>query len=152
MLKADDDDTLAQALADFVTDFNAGRFHVESRPWFCGARLIGLEKQPSGVRPIAVGEVLRRLAGKCLVQRCQDDVIEHLVPLQLGVGVTKAAEIISHGVRARADESLILVDFENAYNTLDRQKMLEAIAKDAPSFLLYVLKRLARSKFQAALL
>ena len=52
----------------------------------------------------------------------------------------KAAEIISHGVRAESaspDESLILVDFENAYNTLDRQKMLDAIALDAPAFLQY---------------
>ena len=38
---------------------------------------------------------------------------------------------------ARSDETLILVDFANAYNSLDRQKMLEAIAAEAPSFLRY---------------
>ena len=68
--------------------------------------------------------------------------MERLLPLQLGVGVPKAAEIISHAVQAwaesaRSDESLILVDFTNAYNTLDRQKMLEAISAEAPSFLPY---------------
>ena len=49
MLKSDENDTLAQALADFVSDFNAGKLPAEARPWFCGARLIGLEKEPSGV-------------------------------------------------------------------------------------------------------
>ena len=60
----------------------------------------------------------------------------------MGVGVDSACEIISHSVRAWAesaavDESLILVDFANAYNSLDRQKMLQAIAEDAPAFLPY---------------
>ena len=142
MLKADEDDTLAQALADFVSDFNAGKIPEEARPWLCGARLIGLEKEPSGVRPIAIGEVLRHLAGKCLIARCQDDVVSRLLPQQMGVGVANAPEIISHAVQAwaesaRSDESLILVDFSNAYNSLDRQKMLEAIAAEAPAFLPY---------------
>lgn len=53
-----------------------------------------------------------------------------------------ATEIISHALQAWAegansDESLVLVDFANAYNSLDRQKMLESIAADAPDFLPY---------------
>ena len=103
-----------------------GRGYVERE-------LLACKKEPAGVPPIAIGEVLRRLAAKCLIQRCQDEVIERLLPLQMGVGILKAAEIISHAVQAwsesaRSDESLILVDFENAFNTLDRKKMLEAIA------------------------
>ena len=31
-------------------------------PWLCGAPLTALRKKGGGVRPIAVGEVLRRLA------------------------------------------------------------------------------------------
>ena len=142
MLKSDEDDALALALADFASDFNSGKLPKEARPWFCGARLIGLEKEPAGVRPIAIGEALRRLAGKCLIGRCQEEVVERLLPLQMGVGVPKATEIISHAVQAwaesaRSDESLILVDFTNAYNSLDRQKMLEAISAEAPAFLPY---------------
>ena len=60
----------------------------------------------------------------------------------MGVGVPNAVEIIAHAARAwaasaKADESLLLVDFTNAFNTLDRQKMLEAIAQEAPCFLPY---------------
>ena len=142
MLKADDDDNLSQSLASFVSDFNMGRLPQATRPWFCGARIVGLQKEPSGVRPVAIGEVLRRLAGKCLVNRSHDEVLERLLPHQMGVGVPNAAEIIAHAARAwaagaRADESLIMVDFANAFNTLDRQKMLEAIAVEAPVFLPY---------------
>ena len=66
-----------------------------------------------------------------------------MLPLQIGVGVPKATEFLSHAVQAwaqhaQADESVILVDFVNAYNTLDRQKMLEAVAKVAPRFLPFV--------------
>ncbi len=137
----DEDDTLAQALADFVSDFNAALLPQQAQPWFRGARLIRLQKQ-LGVRPIAIGETLRRLAGKCLVNRCQDEVVEKLLPHKMGAGIANACEIISHAVRAWAetaaeDESLILVDFSNAHNSLDRQKMLEAVAEDAPAFLPY---------------
>ena len=60
----------------------------------------------------------------------------------MGVRVPKAAEITSHAVQAwanaaRSDESLILVDFANAYNSVDRQKVLGAVALEAPSFLPY---------------
>jgi len=45
--------------------------------------------------------------------------------IRWGVGVPKVAEIISHAVlawtaHAKADESLILVDFSNAYNSRGR--------------------------------
>jgi len=86
MLKADEDDTLAQALGDFVSHFYAGKLPAKARPWLRGARLIGFENEPSVVRPITIGEVLRRFAGKCLVGRCQKEVVGRLLPLQIGVG------------------------------------------------------------------
>jgi hypothetical protein len=59
---------------------------------------------PKNLRPIAVGEALRRLAAKC----------------------------------SKASESLILVDFANAFISIDRQKMLEDISEEAPSKFLVV--------------
>jgi hypothetical protein len=143
MLKTDgEDDTLAQALANFCADFLNGELPIETRGWFCGARIIGIPKIPAGIRPIAVGEVLRRLAAKCLVQQFQAEVVEYLIPYQMGVGVPHATEVIAHAVRAwaakaKSDESLFLVDFANAFNTVDRQKMIEAVSVNAPHFLPY---------------
>lgn len=45
--------------------------------------------------------MLFRLAGKCLVVRCQDEVVEGLPPKEMGVGIPKAAEIVSHDVQAQ---------------------------------------------------
>ena len=139
-LKADDAGELAQALAIFATDFVNGRLPEQARGWFCGARMIGIPKKPSGVRPIAVGETLRRLSAKCLVEQAQSLAAEVLFPQQMGVDVPQAAEILAHGIRAqsaRPDEVVLFVDFSNAYNTLDRQCMLNAIATFAPQFLRY---------------
>ncbi len=77
-----------------------------------------------------------------MVNRRQDEVLERLLPHQMGVGVPNAAEIIAHAARAwaagaRADESLIMADFTNAFNTLDRQNILEEITVEAPVFLPY---------------
>ena len=141
-LKRDSSGTLLEALAVFSSDFANGCLPAQAREWFCGARIIGIPKIPSGVRPIAIGETLRRLVAKCLVAESQGAVAELLLPLQMGVGVPSAGEILAHGVRAWAqsagpDEVAVLVDFANAYNTLDRQRMLDAFAERAPHFLKY---------------
>ena len=96
-----------------------GRLPLETREWLCGARIIGIPKKPAGLRPIAVGEVLRRMAAKCLVGQFQAEVVSRLLPLQVGVGVPGATELVANALRswverAQPDESVILVDFTNA--------------------------------------
>jgi hypothetical protein len=134
---------LHEALAAFCTQFVRGELPELQRDLFCGARLIPIAKKPSGIRPIAVGETLRRLAAKCLVEKHQAAVIEYLEPLQLGVGVRGATEAIIHRVKewlhsgVPADHALLLLDFSNAFNTLDRTAMLRAISERCPHFLPY---------------
>ena len=64
-----------------------------------GARLVALGKSGGGVRPIAVGETLRRLAGKLLIARNQPEAASCLQPEQVGVGVLRGAESLVHKVR-----------------------------------------------------
>jgi len=59
----------------------------EIRPVFFGASLTALKKKSGGIRPIAVGNVWRRLAGKVLVSRIIPKLIPFLSPHQLGAGV-----------------------------------------------------------------
>ena len=42
----------------------AGKVPDQVAPFLCGARLHGAVKKDGGIRPIAVGEVLRRLTSK----------------------------------------------------------------------------------------
>jgi len=50
-----------------VTTVSTGRLHPRAAPFLCAARLITLKKKDGGVRPIAVGDTLRRLTAKWLL-------------------------------------------------------------------------------------
>ena len=57
---------------------------------FVACRLIPLNKNP-GVRPIGVGEVLRRLVGKCVGWVLKKDIQEAAGPLQVATGLQSGA-------------------------------------------------------------
>ena len=48
-------------LTKLVRFLLSGQAHLSIAPWLCGAPLTALYKKQGGIRPIAVGEVLRRL-------------------------------------------------------------------------------------------
>ena len=109
-------------------------------PILCAASLIPLKKACGGVRPIAVGETIRRLVGKALLKTplVQKD-IGNLAPRQTGVAVQAAAELIGLGLQRAVDaqESLgnwiiVQMDMINAFNTLHREAVLEGARQKAP--------------------
>ena len=57
------------------------------------------EESPLDIRPIAVGEALRRLTGKCLCIISRVKASEFFSPLQLGVACSVGAEKLVHGFR-----------------------------------------------------
>ena len=70
-----------------------GGLPAESTPYLCGAKLIPLRKPGAkmAVRPIAVGETLRRIVGKVAMAAPRTlEAMEALVSTQLGVGVDGA--------------------------------------------------------------
>ena len=86
---------------------------------------------------IAVGMVWRRLAAKCANTFATLKTTGLLAPKQLGVGVKGGAEAAAHTARRYVSQLepgkfLIKLDFSNAFNTLRRDAMLEAVHKDLP--------------------
>ena len=57
------------------------------RSFLFGGNLIALEKKTGGIRPIAIGYVLRRLAAKCANSFATSKLASYFSPLQLGVSV-----------------------------------------------------------------
>ena len=53
--------------------------------YFCGARLVPLLKKKGGIRPLAIGEILKLVASKVVVGAHGADVVEGLHPAQVGV-------------------------------------------------------------------
>ena len=61
-------------------------------PWLCGAPLTALLKKNGGFRPIAVGEILCRLASRLCCQFACPFLSDFFLPFgQVGVGVSQVA-------------------------------------------------------------
>ena len=119
----------------------AGQAPPEVIPHLCGATLFACKKKGGGFRPIAVGEVLRRLTSKCISRSVRYDAFNILSRLQLGVGVPVGCEAIVHAV-ARVQEDvdippeerwILLLDFSNAFNRIDRGSMFQEVRARIPS-------------------
>ena len=100
-------------------------------------RLIPLNKNP-GVRPIGIGEVLRRVMGKAIGWCLKQDLMEATGPLQASSGFRGGAEAAIHAMRQVFEddncEAVILVDASNAFNLLNRQVALHNMQRTCPPF------------------
>ena len=65
---------------------------------FVACRLIPLNKNP-GLRPIGVGEVLRRIVGKIVMNISKNDVIKSVGSLQVCAGQISGVEAAIHYAR-----------------------------------------------------
>ena len=63
---------------------------------FC--RLIALRKSNGDVRPIAIGETLRRVTAKAICLQKRDDFSDYFQPLQHGVATPSGQELLSHHI------------------------------------------------------
>ncbi|EDO48836.1 predicted protein [Nematostella vectensis] len=95
------------------------------------SRLIPLDKGEGAVRPIGVGEVVRRIVGKCVMNVAKGDVVDASGSLQLCAGQNSGSEAAIHGMRTifEADDTdaVILIDASNAFNALNRATALHNI-------------------------
>ena len=100
------------------------------RPIIFGERLVALNKK-GGIRPIAVGFTLRRLAAKVINSEIITKLSPVFAPTQIGVGVSGGVEAAVHAVRRYmqnlpSTHAIIKLDFKNAFNTIRRDAVLEA--------------------------
>ena len=96
-----------------------------------------MEKKDGGIRPIAVGYIWRRLTAKCANRHASESMTTILSPKQLGVGAKGGAEAAVHATRRylqqmSAGNILAKLDLKNAFNSLSRNAMLDAVAEYAP--------------------
>ena len=69
--------------------------HLEA---FLACRLLPLDKQP-GVRPIGIGEILRRVIGKIVMKLLKRDVLKATVSLQFCAGQNAGSEVSGYSCR-----------------------------------------------------
>ena len=97
---------------------------------------------PPDIWPIAVGEAIRRLVGKCLCSMTKAKAHDFLAPFQLGVACQGGAEKIIHGLRSCVDKhwqevdfAVLKIDLLNAFNRVSRQAVFNACALHIPELL-----------------
>jgi hypothetical protein len=110
------------------------------RPWVMGAKLAALPKKDGGLRPIAIGETLRRITGKAMMHCATDSVNQRLKPFQVGVGVKAGAEVLVHVARQwlgrnknERSKVLVMLDLKNAFNSIDRSAVRQGIRRTFPA-------------------
>ena len=98
--------------------------------------LIPLDKNP-GVRPIGIGEILRRFLAKAVIWVVRSDIQAAAGCLQLCAGHESGAEAAIHAMSGFFKEEechgILLVDATNAFNALNRHVMLWNIQVLCPS-------------------
>ena len=138
--------TCLAELTWFTNYHLAGRGDRRIAPWLVGAPLTALIKQPTGFRPIAVGEVLRRLISwiGCAAVRCQLPSL-FLPSGQVGVGVSGGLDAAIHALRVfltdyGTDEGLccLKVDMANAFNACSREALLHRTREHLPELYSWV--------------
>jgi hypothetical protein len=85
----------------------------------------------SKLRPVNSGSVLAKAALSTVLQTpSAKNAFERIGPQQLSLGVPRGIERLIHTCRAAYDDGWLLGrnDYQNGFNTLSRQKMLDASA------------------------
>ena len=114
---------------------------------FTACRLIPLNKDPTSktlkIRPIGIGEVLRRVVGKSVMVALKKDITNAAGPLQTCAGVQGGIEASVHAMREvfcdEQTEAILLVDAENAFNRLNREASLLNMNIVCPEFQKYLI-------------
>jgi hypothetical protein len=140
-LEGDQSKELAGFVTSFLNRLLSGNVPLFMMPFFSSARLVPILKKRGSpdIRPVAIGETYRRLAGKCAWLECREEAAALLAPLQIGSGVPMAAEAIARASSVmfnnhRRDPDFVQldVDVSNAFNEINREHFLTQVRERLP--------------------
>ena len=142
------DNPLLVAVTNLINLLLAGRTPPCARGTLFVANLLAISKKNGGIRPIAVGYVWRRLAAKVACSHVKQASATLLAPRQIGFGVAGGAEAAIRAARCFMENMhdrklLVKIDFQNAFNTVRRDGILEAAAKHLPQLLPFACSSMA---------
>lgn len=101
-------------------------------------------KKDGGIRPIAIGTTVRRLVSKIACFSVKSDMVNYLLPRQIGFGVKFGCEGAVHSIRTyvrnprNSSKVFLKVDVKNAFNSVERDVMLAEIKSEVPQLYRYL--------------
>ena len=131
-----DQDQIFEAIASMTRRLCTDYVNPRGLEAILANRLIPLDKG-GAVRPNGVGEVLRRIMGKCVTKIIKPDVIDASGSIQVCAGHKSGTEAAVHPMREIFEhdnsDAVLLVDASNAFNALNRAAALHNIRMLCPS-------------------
>src|SRR3978361_171665 len=117
----------------------SGKVNPVVCPILYGGSLCALTKKDGGIRPIAVGNLFRRLVAKLCCFHLKESLGNLFRPLQFGFGTPGGCEAVVHSARQflfhnneAANEVFLKLDFRNAFNAVNRKVMLAEVVNISP--------------------
>ena len=122
-------------MADLAKKLNTKEVHPSYLQALVAGRLIPLDKNP-GVRPIGIGEVLRRIISSATMSLLKPELVNATAPLQTCAGLSGGIEASIHAMRKiyedEETEGILLIDAANAFNALNRKAALHNVQFTCP--------------------
>jgi hypothetical protein len=120
----------------------AGSVPHDVSPYFFGATLTAIPKSATGLRPIASGDVFRRIAGKLLANAATPAEEFLKARRQIGIRTPNGIEAAQLGARRYANgmmpgKVMLKGDIKNAFNSLWRATFLEVLSHLVPGLCPY---------------
>ena len=133
-------DLLLRLVTEVVNLLLQGEVPETICPFVCGASIMALRTPNGTLRPVAVGDTLRRIRSNFAVEFISERARTMLEPLQLGVKTSNGCEAIIHTTRQwfhrhRSDPTkmAISVDISNTFNIVHRSAVLQSVRTHFPS-------------------
>ncbi len=115
-------------------------------------RGLSLQKKPKGQRPIGIPEIHDRIVSGLYMDRKKKELNEAYTPLQQALN-PRGAEIVVHSMRAHIERFgsdpnwvLLLIDFMNAFNLMQRKTFLKEMIDVIPEMAKYLLAEYTSDK------
>ena len=137
---------ICATLRDIVNLHASGKAPSMVARFLAGGTLIALNKlkdgSPPDIRPIAVGESLRRLTGKCSCTLSRTKLLIFSSPFNWELPAVQALKRFIHGLRKSIEDHwmeedfvVFKIDMQNAFNLVSRQAVLDECATSFPELL-----------------
>jgi len=145
---------LLTSLTSLCNFMLSGKVNPVVCPILYGGSLCALTKKDGGIRPIAVGNLFRRLVAKLCCFHLKESLGDLFRPLQFGFGTPGGCEAVVHSARQflfhnneAANEVFLKLDFRNAFNTVNRKVMLTEVVKISPDIFPFIYQCYGKPSF-----
>lgn len=132
-----DSEQLCQAIATISKLLATVDIDPNSIKSLTACRLVPLNKNP-GVRPIGICEVLRRIISKAILSVTRQHIQNTVGTYQLCAGIESGCEAAVHAINElynnENSQGILIVDANNAFNSLNREAAILNIQRICPIF------------------